>query len=205
MKLMPGEDRRETGDECAERHQDHVRIRVDAAVGGVKRPARVHAAEHDRGHRQQPTRHENVPAREVQLGEREIAGADHHRQQKVAQHGRDRRDQKEEYHDHAMQRKELVVGLGNHEVAAGRHQLQPKQHGGRPADEEKQRDRDHEQDGNPLVVRREEPRAEAVIDVQVVAAIGRGNGHVRLRAIPRGGSDLIYAMSSSSCCSVNWP
>ena len=47
MKFSPVRMEPKPGDENAGRHRDHVGVRVGAAVGRVKRPAGIDAAEHD--------------------------------------------------------------------------------------------------------------------------------------------------------------
>jgi hypothetical protein len=169
---MPGA-RIVSGDEHPQGHQHHVRVAVSAAVGRVKRPAGVGPAGDDCRNRQHPAEHKNVPARQVELRERQVAGADHHRQQEIAEHGRNRWNQEEENHDHAVKRKQPVVGFRDRQVTGRRHELQPEQNRRRAADKEEQRDRDHVQNGDPLVVGRPQPRPKAIVGVQVIAASGR--------------------------------
>ena len=124
-EVEPGEDRREPGDEDAERRRDHVGGRRHRAERRVERPTGVDAAGDQRVQREQAAEDVDVPARQVQLGERQILGADHDRHQEVAEHGRDDGNQEEEHHHHAVHREELVVGLVRHEVAGRRGQLEP--------------------------------------------------------------------------------
>jgi hypothetical protein len=65
-----------------------------------------------------------------------------------------RRDQEEEDHDHAVQREELVVGLGLEQVALGRQELERIKTANSAADQEEDRDRDQVQHRDPLVVLR---------------------------------------------------
>ena len=102
--------------------------------------------------------------------ERQVLRADHQRDQEVAEHRRDRRDQEEEHHHDAVHREQLVVGVGRDEVALRRHQLEADQPtANSAAEEEEHRDRDQVQQRDPLVVLRQQPRLEAVAVVQVVA------------------------------------
>ncbi len=169
-EVQAGEDRREADDEHADRRQRDSGIRVRAAVGRVERPARVHAAGEDRGQREQATERVDVPAREVQAREGEVLRADHERQQEVAEHRRDRRDQEEEDHHDAVHGEHAVVGLGAHQIARRSHQLGTNRRREQSAESEEGTDGDEIQDGNPLVIDREQPRLESVRDVQVVLA-----------------------------------
>ena len=53
-EIQAGENRGKAGDEDAERHGNHLRVGIGAAVGRVKRPAGVHAAVNHRIHRERP-------------------------------------------------------------------------------------------------------------------------------------------------------
>ena len=99
--------------------------------------------------------HEEIPAREIQSRKGDIARADHQGQEKIAEDSRDGWNQKKPDHDHAMNGEELVVSLGGDEVALRGEQLQPHQCRRRAADEEEKRNRDHVEDRDPLVIRRE--------------------------------------------------
>ena len=103
-------------------------------------------------------------------GKGQVARADHHGQEEVAQRGRDRRDQEEEDHHHAVHGEQLVVGVRRDQVALRRQQLQADQRGEDAAQEEEQRDGDQVQQRDALVVLGEQPRLEAVAGVQVILA-----------------------------------
>jgi len=175
-EVQPSEDGGETGDEGAHGHEHDIGVAVRAAVGGVEGPASISAAGHDGSGSEQPPGHEDVPTGEVEFGECQIAGANHHWQQEITEHRGDRGDEEEEDHDDAVQREQAVVGLGDDEVAGRCHQLQAEEHRSRSTQEEEQRHGDHVQDGDPLMVGRPKPRAEAVIHIQVVAAGIRVHG-----------------------------
>src|SRR5581483_6150853 len=113
--------------------------------------------------------HVEIPAREIQPREREIARADHERQQEIAERRRDRRYEEKPYHDHAVERERLVVRVRAHEIAVRRDELEPDQRRGNAAEEEESRDRNREQDGDALVVARREPRAQTIARVEIAA------------------------------------
>ena len=135
-----------------------VRVRVHGAERRVEGPAGVDAAGRSRIQSERAADHVDVPAQQVELGKARSLRADHQRDQEVAEHRGDRRDQEEEDHHHAVHREQLVVGLGLNQVALRRHQLEPHQRRRRAADEEEERDRDHVQQRDPLVVGRQQPR-----------------------------------------------
>ena len=214
-EVQAGEDRREAGDEDAERRRDDVGRRRDGAERRVERPAGVDAAGDERVEREQAAEDVDVPAREVQLREREILRADHDRHEEVAEHGRDRRDEEEEHHHHAVHREQLVVGLVGHEVAGRRRELEADQHRERAADEEEERDRGEIEQRDALVIARQQPRLDAVAVVQVVA---RRKSTVLAWLLRHGlpspwptwrhscsCSDFTYSISSSSCSSLTSP
>ena len=168
MKLSPVRIEEKPGDEDAERRRDHVGGRRHRAERRVERPAGVDAAGDQRVQREQPAEDVDVPARQIQLGERQVLGADHDRHQEVPEHGRDRGNQEEEHHHHAVHREELVVGLVRHEVAGRRRELEPDHHRHRAADEEEDRDGGEIEQRDALVIARQQPRLDAVAVVQVV-------------------------------------
>ncbi len=61
-------------------------------------------------------------------------------------------------------------------VALRRHQLKPYQGGSRSSNKEEEGNRDEVQQSNTLMVRREQPRGETVIGIQVVLAPGDCSG-----------------------------
>src|SRR5208283_5300718 len=106
---------------------------------------------------------------------------------------------------------QLVVGLDAHELAVRRQQVEADQRGGRAADAEQQRDRDHVEDADALVVEREQPRAPVPAAAQV--AVGRCDvlmgtddhavhGTTSRVALP---FDLTYSMISSNSSSPICP
>src|SRR5207245_11591458 len=121
---------------------------------------------------------------------------------------RDRRDQEEEHHDHAVHGEELVVGLCLEEVARRREQLEAQHDGEEAAHEEGARQRDQVEEPDPLVVGGEEPRAHAVALGQVVEPgllddDGGCGGHGALASVAC--RDFTYAISSSTPSSLTRP
>ena len=84
-EVEAGQDRREAGDEHAERGGDDVAVRRRGAVGRVERPAGVDAAAQGRDQREHAAEHVDVPAQQVDAREREILRPDHDRDQEVAE------------------------------------------------------------------------------------------------------------------------
>src|SRR5262249_20286887 len=142
-----------------------------------------------------------IPGCEIQARERQVARADHERNEEVSEHGGNRRDQEEENHHDAMHREELVVRVGLDEVARRRQQLEPDADGEEAAQHEHGRDRDEVEKRDPLVVDREEPRAHPVLDVQIVAP-GVGLAH---DPPPSALSDFTYASSRMTSSSESSP
>ena len=101
-EVEPGEDRGEAGDEDAHRGELDVALREHRAVGRVEGPARVEPAGEQRVERDRRPDHVDVPAQQVELREGQVLRPDHQRDQEVPERGRDRRDQEEEHHDHAV-------------------------------------------------------------------------------------------------------
>ena len=104
---------------------------------------------------------------QIQARKGDVARADHQRQQEIAEHGGDRRDQEEPDHDHAVHREQLVVGLGADQVAVRRRSARAAS-ARRTAPPTKKNSviDDHVQDADALVVAR---RAATSADVQAVA------------------------------------
>ncbi len=167
-EVQAGQDRREAGDEHAERRRDDVGVRRRRAVRRVERPAGVDAAADHRGEREDAADPVDIQAEQVDARERQVLGADHRRDQEVAEHRGNRRDQEEEHHDHAVHREELVVGVRRDEVPLRRRQLETDAHREQAAQQEHHRDRDQVHDRDPLVVLGQQPRLQAVAVVQVM-------------------------------------
>ena len=168
MKFRPGQDRREAGDEDAQRRRNDAGVRRRRAVRRVERPAGVHAAGDHRVDDEDAAEPVDVQTEQIDARKRQILGANHRRDQEVAERRRNRRDQEQEHHDHAVQREELVVGVGLDEVALRRRELEADADRHEAAEEEEDRDRDQIHDRDPLVVLRQQPRLEAVAVVQIM-------------------------------------
>ncbi len=166
-EVQAGQDRGEPGDEDAQRRRHHVRVRGCCAVRGIERPTRVDAAAERGVQRERSAEDVDIPAEQVDARKREILRPDHDRDQEVAEHGRDRRDQKEEDHHHAVHGEHLVVGLRRQQIARRRQQLEPDEHREEAAQREERRDGDQVQQRDALVVLRQQPRLETVPVVEV--------------------------------------
>ena len=144
-----------------------VGVRRRRAVRRVERPAGVDAAAERRGDREQAAEDVDVPADQVDARERQVLRADHDRDEEVAQHRGNRRDQEEEDHHHAVHGEHLVVGLARQQVAGRRQQLQADEHREEPADREEGGDRHEVEERDALVVFRQQPGLDAVAVVEV--------------------------------------
>ncbi len=120
--------------------------------------------------------HVEIPAQQVDLGQRQVLGADHHRDQKIADRRRHRRHQEEEHHDDAVHGEHLVIGVGGHQVGLRRQQLQADEPRQRSADKEEERNRDQVENRNPLVVAGQQPAQQAVLLGQEVHLRNPGRG-----------------------------
>ena len=193
-EVQAGEDRREAGDEHPQAGRDHVGVGVGGAVGGIEGPARVHSPADEHEDRERRADHVDVPAREVQPREGQVARADHEGDEEVSQHGGDGRDEEEEHHDDAVHREQLVVGLGLDEVAGGSDELQPDEDGERAAQEEHERHAGQIEQGDALVVGGEQPGLHAISHVEIVhpwrRRLGRCGGDGRPGRAALAGSDL---------------
>ena len=132
--------------------QGNERSGVRTAIRRVKGPTRINATHEDGQHGEGSADDVEVVAQEIQAGEGHIAGTDLQRDEKVAQHRRDRGDQKEEDHHHPVHGEELVVGLGLDQIAFGRHQLKADHTGEKAAGQEEDRQRYQIEDADALVV-----------------------------------------------------
>ncbi len=117
-----------------------------------------------------------IPAQQVDLGQRQVLGADHHGDHEIADGGGHRRHQEEEDHDDAVHGEHLVIGVGGHQVGLRRQQFQADEAGQRAADKEEERDRDQVERGDPLVVAGEQPAQQAVLLGQEVHLGNPGRG-----------------------------
>ena len=226
-EIQPREDRRKTGNEDPEHRRHNRGIGIQAAVRRIKRPAGVYAAHHHGIESEARARHVNVPAQQVDAREGQVLRADHQRDQKIPQHRGNRRNQEKENHDDAVHGEQFVVGLGGNQVTLRRQQVDADHHGKRAAQEKEQRDGNQVQQGDALVVGGEQPRAYAVLRVQIMLAGQRScrwrRAHGVLffsRAAGAGAAappacrpaapcgacrDLMYAMRFRTCSSVTSP
>ena len=161
-EVQPGKDGAEARDEDGKAGGNYIGVHI---VGGERRgegPARIHAAGHHGVEGQDATRHVEIPTKQVDLGQRQVLGPDHHRDKEVAQRGRHRRHQKKEDHDDAVHSEHLVIGVGGHQIGLRRQQLQADQARQGPADEEEKRNRNQVKNCNPLVVAGQQPAHQTI-------------------------------------------
>src|SRR5208283_1562556 len=149
--------------------------------------------------------------------------------QKVTQHGRHNWDEEEKHHDHAVHGEHLVIGVGLHQVALWRQQLEPNEHGEEAAEKEEHRHRNQVEDRDALVVGGQQPGFEAVPVVEIVQfrslirrdCCGRhdyctcifwgctpeGTGWLCSPAVPGDDwlNDFTYATSAFNCSSLTMP
>ena len=161
-EVQAGEDGRKSGDENSQRGGNHVRMRVGAAEGRIEGPAGIHAAGGNRIQHEAAAGEENIPAHQVQLGEGDVARADHQGNQKIAERRGNRRHQEEEDHDDAVGGEQLVVGVRLDQRALRLDQVQAHQHRGNAADQEHEGDRAEIEQSDALVVEGQQPRLHAV-------------------------------------------
>ena len=164
-EVQSGEDGGEAGDEDAQRGRDHPAVGVGGGVGRVEGPPGVHAARDHGEERERSARHQQVPAQQVNAGEGQVARADHDRQEEIAKHRGNGRDQEEEDHHDRVHGEQLVIGIARDQVALRRKKLDADQGRERAADEEEQRNRKQIQQPDTLVVFGQKPRFEPVTGV----------------------------------------
>ena len=76
--------------------------------------------------------------------------------------------QKEEHHDDAMYREQLVVGIGSHQIAGRSQQFEPNQCCRGAANRKKEDRRDQVNQRDTFVVLGQQPRFEAVLASEVI-------------------------------------
>ena len=140
-------------------------IGINAAVGRVKGPTRVYPAGSRRGQSECPAQNEDVPARQIEAWKCQVARADHHRHQEIAQHGRNSRDEEKENHRHPVHGKQFVVGLRLDQISLRRHQLEPDEGREDAADEKKESHGKQIEPGDAFMVGGQKPRLDAVADI----------------------------------------
>ena len=224
-EIQSGQDRGESRDEDGQPGLDHLGVAEGGAEGRVEGPARVHAAGQHAVQHQDAGDDVQIPAQQIDAREGQVLGADHQRDQEIAQHGGDGWDQEEEHHHLAVHGEELVVGVGLHQVARRSQQFQPDQQGEKSSDEKEESDGQQVEQRDALVVDRKQPGLDAVFLVEIILAF-RGDccgGHcyctlvscgfapdgttVGPPAAPDGlgFNDFTYATSAFSCSSLTSP
>src|SRR6266581_4787196 len=84
-EIEAGQDGTKTGQENSGGHAHNMRVGKGAAVRGVKGPTGVHAAKDDGIDSQQAAGIEEVPAQQIEFWKGDIASADHHGNDKIAE------------------------------------------------------------------------------------------------------------------------
>ena len=103
-KIEAGEDRRETINKDTDDGGRYCGIWINAAERRVKSPAGIEAAGCEGIQDEAAANEVDIPAQKINLREGEILGADHDRNQKIAEDGGNRRNQEKENHRDAMHR-----------------------------------------------------------------------------------------------------
>jgi hypothetical protein len=185
-EVEAGEDGGEAGDEHADGGEDDAAVGKDGAVGGVEGPAGIDAAGDCGDQAERAADHEDVPAEQVEAREGQVARAQHHGEDEIADGGGDGGNEEEEDHDHAVEGEEFVVSVVGNQVSLGCHQVEADDCGEDAADEEENGHRDQIKDADALVIEREEPGFDRVRNVDVGVArleggvVGDG-GHISVR------------------------
>src|SRR6185437_910213 len=187
-------------------HEEDIAVGEHRAERRIKRPTRIDPSGQQRRDGEQTSPNVQIPTGEVQAGEGDVARPDHERQQKIAQRGRDGRNQEEPDHHHTVKGERLVVGLRAHDRPLGLHEIEADERGRHASQEEEESDTERIEDRNPLVVARGEPIEEPVVP-------GEKAPHRKLRMSRRAhrggsvaeGSDLMYWISAMTSSSLAWP
>ena len=135
-----------------------------------------HPAGEHRPEREHPAQHEDIPAEQVQLGKGKVAGAEHHGQDEVACSGGHGGNEEEKHHHHAVHREGAVIAILVEDRPVRIDEVESHQRGRDSAQQKEHADRDQVENGDALVVGREEPRFPAVIGVEIVQGRPRGDG-----------------------------
>ncbi len=167
-KVETGQDGREAGDENSRRHRDDMRVCVGRAVGRVEGPSGIDPAMNERPKSKRSAENKEIPAHEIESGKSDIARPQHHGQDKITQHRRNRRDEKKPDHEDAMDGEELVVSLGGDEVTLRRQEFDPHHGCGHARDEEKDDDRPKVKNPDAFMIGRQQPRPHAMVPAQVI-------------------------------------
>ena len=151
-EIQAGEDGGESGDEdCQSRFNDFCVGEV-GAEGSVEGPSGVDATGQHAVQHHHAADDVEVPAQQVDAGEGEVLGSDHHGHEKIAQHGGDGRNQEKENHDHAVHGEKLVVSIGLHQVACRSEQFEANEQREEASDKEEERDGEEIEEGDAFVV-----------------------------------------------------
>ncbi len=162
-EIQPGEDRTESGNEHRDTGTQHVGVEVVRRKRGGKGPSGVHAAADHRVEHRDAASNVQVPAEQVDLGERQVLGPNHDGNKEIAQCGRHRRHQEQKAHDDAVHGEHLVIGVRGNQVRLRGKQLEPDEPGQRAADKEEESDRNQIENCDPLMVASQQPAEKTVL------------------------------------------
>ena len=112
----------------------------------------------------------DVPAQKIDLREGQILRANHQRQQKIAQHRRNRGDQEKENHGHAVHGEKLVVSFRRDQKTRRGHQVQADHGGEQTAHKKEERHGKQIEQSNAFMVGGKQPRTNAIGGIQIVLA-----------------------------------
>jgi hypothetical protein len=111
-EVQSGKDGAEAGYEYGGRRCDDVGIQIMRRQRRGEGPPGIDAAQHHRRNHHCAADNVQVPAQQVDLGEGEVARAQHDGDEEVSQRRRNGRHEEQEDHDDAVHGEELVVGIG---------------------------------------------------------------------------------------------
>ncbi len=159
-EIEAGQDGTKTGQENSGGHAHNMRVGKGAAVRGVKGPTGVHAAKDDGIDSQQAAGIEEVPAQQIEFWKGDIASADHHGNDKIAEDSGDGGNEEEPDHQHTMNGEEAIVHFGGDEIALRGDEFDTDQGGGDGGDEEIEKDRVEVKQADALVISGQKPGGE---------------------------------------------
>jgi hypothetical protein len=168
-EVQAGQDGRKAHNERAGDCENDVRVRVGRTKRGIESPSGVDTAVDCSDQREDPADHVDIPTEQIQAGEGQIFGTKHQRQQEIAEHRRNRRDQEEEDHNDPVQREHAIIHVRRHQITLRRHQFESHEGSCSPAEQEEEVDRQQVEDGDTFVIDRQEPRLHPVDDAPVVS------------------------------------
>ncbi len=156
-KVQTGQDGREAQYKGSQGCRQHIGPGFKA-VRGIEGPTRIGRAISKKGDdHQDPTEHIDIPGKEVQPGKEHILGPDLDGQHEVAEHRGESGYNNQENHDHPMDRKCGIIGLGFHEGFSRCNQFQFHQETQHHTNNEPAHHGVEVEQADPFVVRGEDP------------------------------------------------